>query len=255
MNTLSNIFNNIPIFWINLSDSIERRDKMIDQLKDYKYNYRIDAVDGRNTEEFKKNYNVMYKTEKNFNTSLIAVICSHIKAIKTGYDSNYEIICVIEDDANFELVKDYPFTLKDIVNKAPKNWDIIQLYYTQQLNPNMNNYLVSGLQILPRNINYSGTCYLINKTGSEKILSNVVCTDETRTFDFKIPLRDPEHLIFSQLNSYVINLPFLYYYDEKMTFDSYTNNANDMKKYCQIIQYDAKNSLINFYRNHLQKLV
>lgn len=70
---------------------------MVDQLKDYKYAHRIEAVDGRNTEYFNNNYDVNYIKSKNFTTALIAVICSHAKAIKTAENLNHEIACVLED--------------------------------------------------------------------------------------------------------------------------------------------------------------
>lgn len=251
MNTLTNLFNNIPIFWINLNDTIDRKDKMIERLKDYNHHYRVEAVDGRNPQHFKTNYNVNYTSKINFNTALIAVICSHIKAIKQGYDLQYETICVLEDDANFELIQYYPHTLIDIINKTNDNWEIIQLYCVEEIDQQLNNYKENGLNTFKRTKYKSGTCYLINRNGMKKILDNVVNTNGIDYFDIKIPIINPEELIFSNLNAYILNLPFLYYYDEKMTFDTYTNNKNDIKKQCQIIQYNAKNILISFYEKNL----
>jgi GR25 family glycosyltransferase involved in LPS biosynthesis len=252
-NTISNVFKDIPIYWINLNDSIDRKNKMTQQLSDYNYNYRIEAVDGRDKEYFNKNYNIKYTTNVKFNTSLIAVICSHMKAIKTGYDSNYKMICVFEDDTNFDMIKYYPHTIEDIVNIAPLDWDIIQLYYTTTLAEKLNNYLIKGLAVYKRDLNYSGTCYLINRKGMEKILNNVVETNGTNIFNIKKPIIDPENIVFSSLNSYVVNLPFIYYYDDESTFDSYIENGVDFKNHCNRIQKNSKDYLIDFYQKNFKK--
>lgn len=246
MNSLKNIFGDIPIYWINLSDSAKRYNNMIKEFDDFNNNIRIEAVDGRNPEKFKKDYEVKYTSKVNFTTSLVAVVCSHIRAIKQGYDKGYEMICVVEDDAHFELVKSFPLTIKDILTLADKSWDVIQLYHVP----------VSGLaeykktkkiQLFKRDKNYSGTCYLINRKGMEKILRECVETDGDKKFVLNNILVDPESFVFAKVNTFVLNVPFIYFYDEESTIDLYVNNDKKGKVNALSFQIKAKNELIEFY--------
>lgn len=247
MNSLKRIFDGIPIYWINLHDSTKRYDNMIKEFGDYNNNIRIDAIDGRNSDKFKNEYHIQYDSTSNFTTALIAVICSNIKAIKHGYDNNHEMICVIEDDAHFELTKYFPMTLKDIIATIKEPWDAIQLYHVP-LNGLINYKQCNKIQLIKRNINYSGTCYLINRKGMKKILDNVK-TDGEKKFIYKTNIIDPESFIMSHINTYVLNVPFIYYYDNESTISAYIKDNVNEKQNSLRIQTNAKNELINFYEN------
>lgn len=82
MNCVNKFFDDVPIYWINLKDSLDRCNNVIEQLKDYPNHIKIEAIDGRDENFFLENYNIKYNNELNFSTSLIAVICSHIKTLK-----------------------------------------------------------------------------------------------------------------------------------------------------------------------------
>lgn len=253
---MKKLFGDIPIFWINLCDSVQRREHMMTQLKDYPFHKRVEAIDGRSAEKFKNKYCIKYtetpiSSGVRLTTAVVAVICSHLKAIKMGFDEGYEMICVVEDDVHFDLVELFPFTVADIVNKVPVDWEIIQLYYTQNLEKNIKSFSVNGLELLPRDINYSGTCYLINRKGMERVLNTVAKTDGLASFEILNPITDPEQTVFSFLNAYVINLPFCYYYDNVATFSNYTTSLTSFaeKKYCEKVQFDSKEILIKFYLN------
>ena len=63
---------------------------------------------------------------------------------------------------------------------------------------------------------------------------------------------DIEDLIFGNLNAFIINRPFVYYYFETMSFNSYIkselfNNTPSGKELSQSVQKDAKNLLISLY--------
>ena len=245
-NNIEKLFENIPIFWINLNDSKNRFNDMCERLKNYPFNHRVEAIDGRNDDVFKKKYNVHYINPKNFCTAVIAVICSHIKAIKLGFDLAYDNICVFEDDVNLELIEYYPHTLKEIISITPADWDIIQLFHSDITN-DLNEYRLKGLNVYKRNKHHSGTCYLINRNGMKKILQKYETDGDTK-YNIAIPIFDPEDVIFSQLNAYVLNLPFLYYHSNEMTFDEYYKGSN-CKLECQQVHMKTKNQLTIFIKN------
>jgi len=252
MNSLNNIFGDIPIYWINLHDSTNRYNNMIKEFDDFNNHFRIEAVDGRTPEKFKNDYDIQYTTKINFTTSIVAVVCSHIKAIKQGYDNNHEMICVVEDDAHFELAKYFPLTIKDILAQADKTWDAIQLYHVPLTG--LTDYKSNKkIQLIERNKNYSGTCYLINRKGMEKILNECVETDGNKKFVLKNNLIDPESFILSKINTYVLNVPFIYFYDSISTISIYIKNDNTGKNEALKIQAKSKDELIEFYKCHFIK--
>lgn len=247
INTFS-FFNNIPIYIINLLDSTERKNDIVNKFNGYKNIKFIEAVDGRNSEIFNKKYKVSYKTPLNFNTATIAVICSHAKAIQTAYNNNLETVCIFEDDVNIELTNKCNFTINDVY-KNNNIWDIIQLYYTTNLDINNNHFIKNGIGLIDRdNINYPGSCYIINRKGMKKFLENVVLISNDISFNILPVFNDPEELLFAYLNSFMINRPFVYYYSLNLTFDNYFIYHDTSKTdICQVAQLNAKNKLISLY--------
>lgn len=250
---MNKFFSGIPIYWINLKDSIQRYRSAVDQLKNYKNNLRIEAVDGRDDKIFLENYKINYISKINFTNSLVAVVCSHIRAIKTACNNKLEKVCIFEDDFNLKLLKYYPHTLQDIINKAPPDWEVIQLYYYEIFRNNNENVLTEryikeyrqkGLQLIKPNPCYSGTSYVINKKGMDKILNNVVNTDGNNKFMFMVPMDSPEKMIFHSLNYYVVNIPPILHTDHTSTLKSYINGID--KKDLHDDQYYNGQRILDF---------
>ena len=230
-----------PVYIINLADSISRKEHIQEQFKSYKYLNFIEAVDGRQAEFFATNYNVTYNDcGKKYSTGLIAVICSHIRAIYTSYHNNDEYAIILEDDAWTDLIEPCQFTISDIC-KIDDEWEVIQLFYSQEdiIKKNFEDFKQNGLKLIPRTNNLSGTCYLINRKGMHKFLTSVAEYDGVNTFKLKYPIIDPEYVVFGHIRSYIINRMIFYYYFETMTFDNYfiTGTNPNAKKNCQPIHY------------------
>lgn len=251
---MNKFFCDIPIYWINLNNSVERRNSAMIQLKNYPNNLRIEAIDGRDNTFFFNNYIVKYPpTKMNFTNSLIAVICSHIKAIKTAYDNNLNHVCIFEDDFDLKLLEHYPHTLKNIIDKAPESCDIIQLYYYEIFKnaqgniiteANIQNYMNHGLLLLKPNPCYSGTCYLINRKGMKEVLEKIVDTDGIKKFIFKVPITSPERILFHNLNYYVVNIPPILHCGHNSTLNSYFNGKK--KNDLSYDQYLNGNRILQF---------
>ena len=239
-------FGSTPVYIINLKDSTDRCKKVLEQFGDYQYMDIIEAVDGRDPLVFKKKYNVQYTTRIPYVSAVIAVLCSHAKAIKTAYDHGHENACIFEDDVNLELIQRYPYTLNDITS-LNNDWDMIQLYYTDSLQTNYAHYTTNGLKLLPRVRYDSGSCYIINRKGMEKMLSTVIATDGSSNFDIMKEVIDPETVIFGHVNTYLVNLPCVYYCSDTMTFPYYAENDHTVKETCQVIQRNSANLLKSFY--------
>ena len=122
------------IYWINLDRSVERRKQMIETLKDPVFNnikkHRVKALDGTDAsflQYLKKNVenvNLEKDTLKKY-----ACLLSHIKAIQEFANSGEKIGLIFEDDLSLQFKKYWKTDLETCICNAPKNWEIIQLYY------------------------------------------------------------------------------------------------------------------------------
>lgn len=245
----NDFYSNIPIYIINLPDSVDRRNHIISEFDDYKYLTFVEAVDGRDTSMFKSKYNVQYNTNIPYSASTIAVICSHSKAIYIAYKNGLDSVCIFEDDVHTELIKKCNFTLKDVC-EINNMWDIIQLYGTNKLAENYKDFVKSGINLLKRVGTNSGSCYIINRKGMEKFLTSVVkVNDDMNEFTIIPEIKDPEDILFNSLNAYIINRPFVYYCFESQTFISYMDNSKDnQKSLCQQVHSASRDLLFSLYK-------
>jgi GR25 family glycosyltransferase involved in LPS biosynthesis len=101
------IIGDLPIYWINLKRSEDRRNYMIEEFNKYNItnHTRIDAIDGKelDIDLFNNEHNVCSK--RKMTISEIGCSLSHIKAIKTAYDNKDEYAIIMEDDCSFEYLK------------------------------------------------------------------------------------------------------------------------------------------------------
>lgn len=146
------------VLWINLEKSIDRKNKMVQKLNDYKINnMRISAIDGTNnkTSELDKICIISNKISLAEN----ACTCSHLLAIKHFYENidNDEII-IFEDDVSFEFLQYIPYNWSNFRKTIPINFNIIQLAIATY-NP-INKYLIKTSLV---NKYYCSAAYLITK--------------------------------------------------------------------------------------------
>jgi len=176
-------------YWINLEKASERRINMenlfiINNIK----NKRIDAIQGGPLEKDKA----------------IACTSSHLKAIKTFYESDDEIGIICEDDLTFEYQKYWRNSLNTVIQEAPKDWEIIQLavitpFYLQ--NQSLFSYKKS---YIPYQLRTSCTLiYVINRKGANKIIKNN-----------KQPSDWAEDFIYNQCKTYIYKYPMFTYPDD-----------------------------------------
>jgi len=180
------------------------------------------------------------------------------KAIHTAYIGNVDKVCVVEDDVHTELIKTCEFDLESICNLRD-DWEIIQLYFclnSRELFTIYVDYINNGLRLIDRNPNsYSGTCYIINRRGMSKILSDTVDTDGAHKFIFKNKVISPEDAVFLPIKSFAINRQIFYYYFPAMTYDNYSvDKKNMIKKASQHIQLDCANFLTLIYSDDIDQI-
>lgn len=154
----------IPIYYINLQRSPERRQHMERKFKDGfpsdrtvmksaahemqpRRLQRVSAVDGNNLGELEDV--LYYEDESTTPEDLllqysathgeVALTMSHFKAIKQAYEDDIEVVLILEDDAGDELTYFWIHTPEDLVAMLDGgegdlidgyNWSMIRLQYT-----------------------------------------------------------------------------------------------------------------------------
>jgi len=188
-----------PVYWINLEKNTNRQTHMIKELNKLNVKHlRISAIDGKKL----TNINISYKTIENNTLGEIGCALSHLKAIETSFNNNDSISIIMEDDVSFKLYKYWDKTLSDIVNNAPKDWDIIQLntsnadeLWKMHINENIEEYLEWNEDY------YSCLAYIINKNGMKKVLSKY----DRKNIDSNIFVSDK--IIYKECNTYTLSKP------------------------------------------------
>jgi len=197
----------IPVFYINLDRSKYKREKMENQLKLYFNNFqRISGVDGSklypNIYNNKITKNVTYNLQ-DFKTtiqrgnpsSVIGCLLSHIKTILLVDEKGYNNAVILEDDTDLQYIPKWKTTIENIIREAPKDWDIIKLFASNEKKQNENIELFNKrikYRKLPQNdieSEWSTGFYIINKRGVSKIMKDI------KNNEFKIDKNEYKHLV------------------------------------------------------------
>jgi GR25 family glycosyltransferase involved in LPS biosynthesis len=250
-----------PILYINLDRSPERNEFMLDQFKKYgiKNYMRINGVDGSKIDynsgtivendngeplvilQFSEDFDYINKTNPNDNISKSELGCtlSHIKAIKYAYDNKLGTVLILEDDVDLSLMPLWEYSLPELVQNAPKDWDYIKLYHnTGSLNKN-NNFSKDT------EYTWSTSAYLISPIGQLKI-NNYIKNNQffvTNGADVQI---------YEGSNTYSISTPCIIPNNLKNDSTIHTDHTMDhINRATQVIELYIKNISINLYEEQL----
>jgi GR25 family glycosyltransferase involved in LPS biosynthesis len=233
----------IPILYINLDRSIDRNEKMVTQLNNFNVQYeRISGIDAANIEKNAlKNNNgekcgvcdgIKYYIKKDiiFNPQQkhIAIILSHMKALKKIIENNFEIAIIMEDDLSFQYISNLNQLINDIILNAPSNWKIIKMHTSMGPEIIKNNNLADkGILYTPLVYNsiHSAGCYIIKKTAAIELL-NKYNINETYTFPNKNEHCVCECIIFSISDIYMYTIPYICAFDNNITCNGGRNPAD-----------------------------
>jgi GR25 family glycosyltransferase involved in LPS biosynthesis/mannosyltransferase OCH1-like enzyme len=173
----------IPIFYINLDRSQDRKEFMEKQFQlfNIKNVIRISGVDGSLISDLSKgdiNDGSKLKFINNYklNKGELGCTLSHIKAIKEFYNKNINLGLILEDDCAFYLLPYWGETLNNIIDKAPKDWGILQLFTFENRCQKFTGEFEKHNQKSPC---WSTAVYVINRKGAEDVLNNAGYKDIT----------------------------------------------------------------------------
>lgn len=201
----------IPVYWINLDNANDRRMHMEHHLHSFK-NMRVRACNssgaryrlvhsqishvGANFYTHTGNASMSKKRREHFYTyKELATTLSHVRAIRQAYDAGHNIAIISEDDVVF--LPRFWLLVDILMDKAPADWDILQLYTThfRALKHVCN---LEDPWIIWKPYFWGAQGYVINRKGMQKILSNF-------SLDNRVIVAD--EFIYHDVNTYITTYP------------------------------------------------
>ena len=225
----------IPVLYINLDRSPKRRERMEAEGKKFDIDLiRVQGVEGSTLEwehgEFETPYGaIKYINKFSPNTGTVLLGHSHLgelgcnlahhKAIYTARFLNLSYAIIIEDDATLEHLALLKETIPSILERAPSEWEIINLFSPncksidnpgEEFIPWQSSFSVNGIAGIGRKECYSAVAYIINIRGIEKLSSsNILILEPTILPKETIwPLNYvADNYIYGMTNSYICKTP------------------------------------------------
>ena len=198
------------IYWINLERSKYRKQTMEKMFQDSVFYgkpiYRIEAVDGKNDLVYDK---LDMKMKRNTKLEY-ACLLSHLKSIKQFSDSANETALIFEDDVTLEFKQYWRYSIREIIDHAPLDWEIIQLCYitsgTLQADYTLNNYKKNRYGAIA-----SMAAYIINNKAAKKFINETYdpLTDKFILKDYHT--HEADHYLYKCLKTYTYKYPYFIY--------------------------------------------
>ena len=215
------------IYWINLDRSQDRKQNIQNMFQDNSLrnipNVRIKAVDGKtdNIDKYIQN-----KKTDNIKSTEYACTISHLNAIQEFSKTEYNIALILEDDVCLDFKPYWKKSIKEMIDSAPKDWDIIQLCY-----------IILGkkpdqeFELDPSSKNLCSTAaYIINNHAAKKLMQKINYGGKYQ-LEMELP-HQADRYLYKALVTYCYKYPFFIYrtendsyiHPEHVNFHNYSKN-------------------------------
>jgi GR25 family glycosyltransferase involved in LPS biosynthesis len=181
------------------------------------YTERFPAVDGK-----KDNIDdILDVEEKQLTAGEYGCILSHLEVIRKFANTNYDVALVLEDDVTLDFKKYWNKSVQEIMDNAPKDWEIIMLCYHSQ-KPAEKEYTRNN------NDYWSTAAYIIKRETAKKIVADMYVEKSGKyKFDGDTKHAADVYLYMKQI-TYVYKYPiFMYGYNENNTISTSNVDFHD----------------------------
>ena len=239
MQNVKKFIGNVPIYYINLDSSSDRKEKLLkffceEGVCQYK---RVNAIDGNSVdiENLKNKYHIY----ENLSKPEIGCALSHYKAIEMFYESGENYGLIIEDDCSFDYVKFQKQSLQDLINECT-DWEVLKLSdisMEYKKKPELAQEL--ALKKFVKKGGSGAQAYIIKKEAAAKILEHI---KKEKTL-----LQVSENNIFTFLKTTSVFPPpftFPFFKENPSTIRSDTKGAHAS-------QTITRNIWDNYYKNNV----
>lgn len=204
------------VYWINLERSTERRQHMLKMFQDESFKHlskkkcikRINAIDGTSYPVFDK-----LKTNEINNTKVeYACLLSHLEAIREFAESDNDTALIMEDDVTLEFKPYWNKSIQEIIDRAPYNWEMIQLCYITSKQMNKEYTLNSNYGKANQYGNTASlAAYIINKKSAIKFIGEHYDESTQRYKLRNYHTHEADHYLFKCLRTYIYKYPMFIY--------------------------------------------
>ena len=162
------------IYWINLERAKDREKHMKKVLDDPIFNNimtrQFKAIDVNGDKNI---YDMLDIKEKKMSDNEYACLLSHLETIRKFSKSNYENALIFEDDVSLDYKKYWDKTIQEVIDNAPKDWEILKLY-CGKITPYKKVYNLWKLdKINYKHSDWGTVSYLINNKAAKKIIKSI----------------------------------------------------------------------------------
>ena len=195
------------IYWINLDRSTDRRKNMTQLFQDPVFQnvqvQRVTAADGLIPKQVYPKLNLMNKQKNDYE---YACMLSHLETVRRFSNTNLDIALIMEDDITLEYKKYWRKSVREIIDNAPPDWEIIQLcYITVNYKPEMFNLYEPN----HRNKCVSAAAYLIKNSAARKLINGIYSNGKYSLEHYIIHHADC--YLFTKLKTYAYKYPLFIY--------------------------------------------
>jgi len=194
------------IYWINLDRSLERRENTEKVLADPVFQdipkVRISATDGKKPDETYQKLG-QYNKQDGITDYEYAVLLSHLDSIKEFSNSDHETAIIFEDDVTLEFQPFWKKSIREVIDEAPNDWEIIMLWYNVEPNSFDNDDYIKF------DNHFYALAYLINKRGAKRLMK---MSDDNGKYKFTDNyLHKSDYYLYNILNTYAYKYPYFIY--------------------------------------------
>ena len=227
------------VYWINLERAKERKKNMEQLFTDPVFQgietKRIQAYDAKKGNVRSKFVFTPDMTSRNnFVTDTeYACLYSNLESIREFSKKDKKVALILEDDVTLEYKKYWMKSIKTIIQKAPKDWEIIKLCSSNKVTKLYT--LWKPWQIKQKmsdcglsdgwNANWCTYAYLINHKGANKLIKELYHHHKYVLSNEYIHVADV--IIYQQLKTYTYKYP---YFTNRHNNNTYIGNNNSKKR-------------------------
>jgi GR25 family glycosyltransferase involved in LPS biosynthesis len=148
-----------------------------------------------------------------------ACLLSHLETIRLFSETNYKTALILEDDISLDFKKYWVKTIQEVIDGAPKDWDILKLYikgnyidkykklYTLWDTNIRVNYIGKNKSKNFKNDDWGAVAYLINNKAAKKFIKNIY-HDKKYVLDDCLQSHVSDYMIYKLLKTYVYKYPY-----------------------------------------------
>ena len=233
------------IYWINLERAKDREKHMKKLLDDPIFNNimtrQFKAIDVNGDKNI---YDMLDIKEKKMSDNEYACLLSHLETIRKFSNSNYENALIFEDDVSLDYKKYWDKTIQEVIDNAPKDWEILKLccfkHKPYKKEYNLWNYLPGSGNT---DTNWSCVSYLINNKAANKIIKSIYI-DKKYKLENTLP-HQADFYIYSKLKTYGYKYPYFTYRD---------NNDTYVQKSSKGWKHEKKNKITKFLKKTIKNI-